>query len=224
VNLPWGGIRRGSRRSACVQATVPISPRCCRQPGKQRAYRPNAAGAWPPITAAAVRDRRYMNAKVADVMDSSPQTGAGDAHGRGSEGMAMSRRCTTLLRTLSASVATGARGMQCERHVRWHTETAHNTDRHARPVRPLGDSTTPSTSTCRRASSTTSSTPGPPLWVILPVLESSPTSPHSEPASFTARLLARRLGRYVVSIGRRGDFSYTFDQLRSHGVEIHLGH
>ncbi|WP_036342142.1 DUF732 domain-containing protein [Mycolicibacterium aromaticivorans] len=30
--------------------------------------------------------------------------------------------------------------------------------------------------------------------------------------------------RYVVSIGRRGDFSYSFEQLRSHGLQIHLGH
>jgi hypothetical protein len=29
--------------------------------------------------------------------------------------------------------------------------------------------------------------------------------------------------RYVVSVGRRGEFSYTFDQLRAHGVQIHLG-
>jgi hypothetical protein len=107
-NLPWGEIRRGSHRFACVQATVPISPRCCRQPGKQqRAYRPNTGRRVAPITAAAVRDRRYMNANVADVMDSSPQMGAGEAHRRGSEGMAMSGRRTTLLRTLSASVATG---------------------------------------------------------------------------------------------------------------------
>jgi Protein of unknown function (DUF732) len=30
--------------------------------------------------------------------------------------------------------------------------------------------------------------------------------------------------RYVVSVGRRGEFSYTFEQLRAHGVQIHLGH
>lgn len=30
--------------------------------------------------------------------------------------------------------------------------------------------------------------------------------------------------RYIVSFGRRGDFSYSFEQLRSHGVQIHLGH
>ena len=29
--------------------------------------------------------------------------------------------------------------------------------------------------------------------------------------------------RYVVSVGRRGEFTYTFDQMRAHGVEIHLG-
>lgn len=29
--------------------------------------------------------------------------------------------------------------------------------------------------------------------------------------------------RYVVSIGRRGEFSYSFEQLRSHGLQIHLG-
>ncbi|MGV9801238.1 DUF732 domain-containing protein [Mycobacterium sp. NPDC003449] len=29
--------------------------------------------------------------------------------------------------------------------------------------------------------------------------------------------------RYVVSIGRRGDFSYAFAQLQAHGVAIHLG-
>jgi hypothetical protein len=29
--------------------------------------------------------------------------------------------------------------------------------------------------------------------------------------------------RYVVTVGHRGDFSYTFDQLQRHGVEIHLG-
>ncbi len=29
--------------------------------------------------------------------------------------------------------------------------------------------------------------------------------------------------RYVVSVGRRGEFSYSFDQLRGGGVEIHLG-
>lgn len=29
--------------------------------------------------------------------------------------------------------------------------------------------------------------------------------------------------RYVVSVGRRGEFIYTFDQLRAHGVAIHLG-
>ena len=30
--------------------------------------------------------------------------------------------------------------------------------------------------------------------------------------------------RYVVSVGRRGDFSYTFDQLEKQGVKIRLGH
>ena len=30
--------------------------------------------------------------------------------------------------------------------------------------------------------------------------------------------------RYVVSVGRRGEFSYTFGQLRARGVQIHLGH
>ena len=30
--------------------------------------------------------------------------------------------------------------------------------------------------------------------------------------------------RYVVSVGRRGEFSYTFEQLRAGGIEIHLGH
>lgn len=30
--------------------------------------------------------------------------------------------------------------------------------------------------------------------------------------------------RYVVSVGRRGDFSYSFEQLRARGVQIHLGH
>jgi hypothetical protein len=30
--------------------------------------------------------------------------------------------------------------------------------------------------------------------------------------------------RYVVSVGHRGDFSYSFVQLRSEGVRIHLGH
>ena len=29
--------------------------------------------------------------------------------------------------------------------------------------------------------------------------------------------------RYVVSVGHRGEFSYTFDQLRAGGVQIHLG-
>jgi hypothetical protein len=29
--------------------------------------------------------------------------------------------------------------------------------------------------------------------------------------------------RYVVSVGHRGEFIYTFDQLRAHGVAIHLG-
>jgi hypothetical protein len=29
--------------------------------------------------------------------------------------------------------------------------------------------------------------------------------------------------RYVVSVGRRGEFSYTFDQLRTQGVQIRLG-
>lgn len=29
--------------------------------------------------------------------------------------------------------------------------------------------------------------------------------------------------RYVVTVGHRGDFSYTFDQLQRDGVEIHLG-
>jgi hypothetical protein len=29
--------------------------------------------------------------------------------------------------------------------------------------------------------------------------------------------------RYVVSIGRRGEFSYSFEQLRSHGVQVRLG-
>ena len=30
--------------------------------------------------------------------------------------------------------------------------------------------------------------------------------------------------RYLVSVGHRGEFSYTFEQLRTRGVEIHLGH
>ena len=30
--------------------------------------------------------------------------------------------------------------------------------------------------------------------------------------------------RYVVSVGRRGEFSYTFGQLQTHGLQIHLGH
>ena len=30
--------------------------------------------------------------------------------------------------------------------------------------------------------------------------------------------------RYVVTVGHRGDFSYTFNQLQQNGVEIHLGH
>jgi hypothetical protein len=30
--------------------------------------------------------------------------------------------------------------------------------------------------------------------------------------------------RYIVSLGQRGDFSYTFEQLRSRGVQVHLGH
>jgi len=30
--------------------------------------------------------------------------------------------------------------------------------------------------------------------------------------------------RYVVSVGRRGEFSYAFEQLRVGGVQIHLGH
>jgi hypothetical protein len=29
--------------------------------------------------------------------------------------------------------------------------------------------------------------------------------------------------RYVVSVGRRGEFAYTFEQLQAHGVAIHLG-
>jgi hypothetical protein len=29
--------------------------------------------------------------------------------------------------------------------------------------------------------------------------------------------------RYVVSVGKRGEFSYSFEQLRSGGIEIHLG-
>jgi hypothetical protein len=29
--------------------------------------------------------------------------------------------------------------------------------------------------------------------------------------------------RYVLSVGRRGEFSYSFEQLQQHGVEIHLG-
>jgi hypothetical protein len=29
--------------------------------------------------------------------------------------------------------------------------------------------------------------------------------------------------RYVVSVGKRGEFSYSFEQLRSRGIEIHLG-
>jgi hypothetical protein len=29
--------------------------------------------------------------------------------------------------------------------------------------------------------------------------------------------------RYVVSVGRRGEFSYSFEQLRRGGIEIHLG-
>jgi hypothetical protein len=30
--------------------------------------------------------------------------------------------------------------------------------------------------------------------------------------------------RYVVSVGRRGEFSYTFEQLQARGAQIHLGH
>ena len=30
--------------------------------------------------------------------------------------------------------------------------------------------------------------------------------------------------RYLVSVGHRGEFSFTFEQLRARGVEIHLGH
>ena len=30
--------------------------------------------------------------------------------------------------------------------------------------------------------------------------------------------------RYVVSVGHRGEFIYTFEQLRARGVAIHLGH
>jgi hypothetical protein len=30
--------------------------------------------------------------------------------------------------------------------------------------------------------------------------------------------------RYVVSVGRRGEFSYTFEQLRARGVQVRLGH
>lgn len=30
--------------------------------------------------------------------------------------------------------------------------------------------------------------------------------------------------RYVVSVGRRGEFAYSFEQLRSHGVQVRLGH
>jgi hypothetical protein len=30
--------------------------------------------------------------------------------------------------------------------------------------------------------------------------------------------------RYVVSVGHRGEFSYSFGQLRTQGVQIHLGH
>ena len=30
--------------------------------------------------------------------------------------------------------------------------------------------------------------------------------------------------RYVVSVGRRGEFSYTFEQLQTRGAQIHLGH
>ncbi|MCX2929357.1 DUF732 domain-containing protein [Mycobacterium sp. CVI_P3] len=30
--------------------------------------------------------------------------------------------------------------------------------------------------------------------------------------------------RYVVSVGRRGEFSYSFEQLLARGVQIHLGH
>lgn len=30
--------------------------------------------------------------------------------------------------------------------------------------------------------------------------------------------------RYVVSVGRRGEFTYSFGQLRAQGVQIHLGH
>jgi hypothetical protein len=29
--------------------------------------------------------------------------------------------------------------------------------------------------------------------------------------------------RYVVSVGHRGEFSYTFDQIRAKGVQIKLG-
>lgn len=29
--------------------------------------------------------------------------------------------------------------------------------------------------------------------------------------------------RYVVSVGHRGEFSYTFEQLQTHGVHVHLG-
>lgn len=30
--------------------------------------------------------------------------------------------------------------------------------------------------------------------------------------------------RYVVSVGRRGEFNYTFQQLQAHGVQVSLGH
>jgi hypothetical protein len=30
--------------------------------------------------------------------------------------------------------------------------------------------------------------------------------------------------RYVVSVGRRGEFSYSYQQLLNHGVQVHLGH
>ncbi|GAY19233.1 DUF732 domain-containing protein [Mycobacterium sp. shizuoka-1] len=41
--------------------------------------------------------------------------------------------------------------------------------------------------------------------------------------SFTFRITEGQ-DRYVVSVGRRGEFSYSFDQLRGHGVQIKLGH
>ena len=46
-------------------------------------------------------------------------------------------------------------------------------------------------------------------------------SPARSPFSFP---VTEGQDRYVVSVGHRGDFSYTFNQLQRQGVEIRLGH